>query len=128
MAAKFFCGANGAERACKVQCEACAAMEKDDPNAKYLVADFTLNGTRTQVYLLNAGDWFPGFGGSRSGLVAVKTASLIVRQTGNMGLTDTEYTVNDQKVWNRIFNVAHAAKYQPQPWIEPKAKAKVPHG
>lgn len=62
--------------------------------------------SRSEVYLLNAGQHFVGFGGSSSGLTARKTGSMIVRfcnQAG--GWSDTEYALNDasaMKFWTHL--------------------------
>lgn len=89
---------------------------KEEGNKKFLVAEFDTNSTdgkmHTEVYLLNPGDFFADFGGSRSGLVVRKTASLIVRQSGPMGTHDVEHDVNNQTVWNQIFRVANLAGYK----------------
>lgn len=77
------------------------------------VAGFKLNDTQIDVYLLNPGEVFPGFGGSRSGLLVRKTASLIVRQTSPGGLYDTEYSIHDQQAWARLFRCAVLAHYWP---------------
>lgn len=79
-------------------------------NEKFLVGKFQVGNETKEVYLLNPGDCFQGFGGSSAGLVVKKTASLIVREVGPGGCYDTEYDVNDKKVWGRIFNVVRTAK------------------
>lgn len=81
-------------------------------NEKFLIADFTIGDARKQVYMLNPGDHFAGFGGSSSGLSVRKTASLIVRETSQGVTADTEYDINKRDVWNRIFRAAHLAGYQ----------------
>lgn len=62
----------------------------------------------TEIYFLNPGQGFHGFGGSSSGLVARKTASMIVRRCSNASdWSDVEYDINGEKaraVW------AHVAK------------------
>lgn len=84
----------------------------DDPNQKFLIADSNdarvVPETRTRVYILNPGDWFQGFGGSRHGLKVRKTASLIVRSEGIGGLIDTEHEVNDQQIWSRLLQMVRA--------------------
>lgn len=47
--------------------------------------------TRVELYLLNPGDHFPEFGGSRHSLVVKKTASLVVRERSPWSTRDTEY-------------------------------------
>lgn len=44
-----------------------------------------------EVHALEANEFFPNFGGSRSGLTTGKTASLIVKRRSGMGEVDTEY-------------------------------------
>jgi hypothetical protein len=75
-----------------------------DPNARFCVMDFSIKTRRVRIYLLNPGDCFQGFGGSSSGLVVRKTASLIVRDVDNWGCEDTEYDINKADVWGRILN------------------------
>lgn len=59
--------------------------------------------TRYEVYVLNPGDVFAGFGGSRHGLCVKKTASLIIREYSYAGtMTDTEFDVNSAKTWEWI--------------------------
>jgi hypothetical protein len=53
----------------------------------------------TNVYILKAGEHFPGFGGSRHGLTVGKTPSLITRSYAGGGISDTEYDVHDPGVW-----------------------------
>lgn len=80
----------------------------EHPNGRYLVLDFErqyssegepLRKYRYQVYLLPAGGFFEGFGGSRSGLLVGKTPSMIVRETGGIGQRDTEYNLAAKGVW-----------------------------
>lgn len=80
-------------------------------NDTYLVAKF---GT-FEIYLLNPGNCFAGFGGSSAGLLVRKTASLIVRNTAGGMCNDTEYSVNDKRIWNAIFRAAHKEDYDPEP-------------
>ena len=53
------------------------------------------------VFILNPNQRFTPFGGSKSGLVVKKTASLITRvKEPKYGITrDTEYDVYDASVW-----------------------------
>jgi hypothetical protein len=81
----------------------------EDPNAKFLVIDITTKGSegegsmRTRVYLLNPGDVFAYFGGSRHGLCVKKTASLILSQSSPaMGRRDTEYDLTNADAWDCI--------------------------
>lgn len=59
-------------------------------------------GALVEVFLLNPGEQFPLFGGSRHGLTVSKTASLITRSYAGGMQTDTEYDVTDPKVWTWI--------------------------
>lgn len=80
-----------------------------DPNAKYRVLSMEIGtkGTeshvRIRVYLLNPGETFERFGGSRQGLTVRKTASLIVSTLQCGSSRDTEYDlrggVNQPDVW-----------------------------
>lgn len=76
-----------------------------DHNEKFLVLKYRAHGIDTEVYLLDPGEIFEGFGGSRHGLPIKKTASLIVRQSGpGIGgmLKDTEYGINRKDIWDHI--------------------------
>ena len=75
-----------------------------DPNAKFCILSLDKEKYQQRVYLLNPGDYFEGFGGSRHALRVNKTASLIVRTNGYMGLQDTEYDITRMDVWDSIFN------------------------
>jgi len=78
-------------------------------NSRYLVLDFdrvfsepgeTDRKYRYQVYLLPAGGFFDGFGGSRSGLLVGKTPSMIVRTFEPHGMQrDVEYNLAAKGVW-----------------------------
>jgi hypothetical protein len=57
---------------------------------------------RTEVYLLNPGECFPRFGGSRHGLIVRKTASLIIRSNSGYDMKDTEYDLADPGAWNHL--------------------------
>jgi len=98
--------------------EAAQTTESADPLAKYLVMSFDYrdddsNSTlRTRIYLLPAHAHFPGFGGSRGGLVTGKTPSLIMRQTGGWGIRDTEYDLCCPKAWGYINWLARKAAIQ----------------
>jgi len=76
-----------------------------DANQKFKIGEFKKGSEVKRIYLLNPGDCFQGFGGSKSGLVAKKTASLIVRESGPYGTEDVEYDINKANVWKSIFNV-----------------------
>lgn len=65
--------------------------------------DFTAStGTHFEVHVLNPGEVFPGFGGSRTGLLVKKTPSIIVRERNGMGTTDHEYSVDHPEFWKWI--------------------------
>lgn len=51
------------------------------------------------VSMLNPGEFFPDFGGSRSGLVVGKTASLITSRRSPMGTVDRELDIHDPEFW-----------------------------
>jgi hypothetical protein len=53
----------------------------------------------TEIHMLNPGEHYPDFGGSRSGLVVGKTASLVLSRRGIMGIHDTELDIYDKNVW-----------------------------
>lgn len=60
------------------------------------------DGGTTEVFVLNPGEIFVEFGGSRHNLRVNKTASIILRRQGPWGLTDTEYDVYNAGVWEWI--------------------------
>lgn len=80
-----------------------------DPNEKFLILSYEVDGHKFRVYLLNPGDWFQGFGGSSAGLVVgenlipgkPKTASLIVRRIHG-GWYDLEVDINNKDTWASI--------------------------
>lgn len=53
----------------------------------------------SEIYMLNPGEGFAGFGGSRGGIVVGKTASLIVRNRQGGQISDIEYDIYDAGVW-----------------------------
>lgn len=55
--------------------------------------------TVAEVFMLNPGATFPGFGGSRSGLVVGRTASLIVRSHQGGCITDAEHDITSTTTW-----------------------------
>lgn len=55
-----------------------------------------------EVYLLNPGECFPRFGGSSSGLVVNKTASIITRTYQSGSFMDTEYDIKDREFWGYL--------------------------
>lgn len=70
-----------------------------DPNEKFRIATVKVEDADIDVFILNPGDSFQGFGGSSAGLVVRKTASLITRKRGPHGWSDTEYAINDKSAW-----------------------------
>lgn len=52
-----------------------------------------------EIHMLNPGDTFPGFGGSSSGLVVRKTASLVTRTTTSTGTSDVELDIHNPETW-----------------------------
>jgi hypothetical protein len=50
------------------------------------------------VYMLNPGEHFPDFAGSRQDLVVQTTASLITRRRG-LSVDDEEKEINDKQFW-----------------------------
>lgn len=65
---------------------------------------------RYEFHMLNVGEVFPGFGGSRHGLQAKGTASIVVREVSAMGLRDTEYAIADQSFWRWIATLMDIGK------------------
>lgn len=70
-------------------------------------------GESIEIHMLNVGDAFEGFGGSRHPLVAGQvfatgkkmrrpTASIVTRRTGPMGIEDKEYDIHDASFWGWI--------------------------
>lgn len=57
---------------------------------------------RRELYILQPGQRFEGFGGSRAGLLVTKTASLIIRDIDACGTRDLEVNVNDAHAWFAI--------------------------
>lgn len=53
----------------------------------------------TEVYMLNPGESFEGFGGSRHALPIKKTASLITRSMQGGCISDTEYDITNPSTW-----------------------------
>ena len=89
-----------------------AAVRPPDRNEKYLILAYQIGGARYSVYLLNPGDMFQGFGGSRHPLMVKKTASLVIRRLQHE-LSDREYNINDTGAWEAIrygFLLAHGVR------------------
>jgi hypothetical protein len=63
--------------------------------------------TTFEVYILNEGEVFKGFGGSKRGLLVQRGASLIIRrydhESGSM--EDGEHDVNDPGIWKSLVNI-----------------------
>ena len=72
-----------------------------DPNRKFRILKYMVNRAHVRVYILNPGDRFIGFGGSRHDLPISKTASLIISES-DYGRCDIEYNVNDKNAWAAI--------------------------
>jgi hypothetical protein len=72
---------------------------------KVLTVKIKDNGLTYEIHMLNPGEFFPDFGGSRSGLQVRKTASLIVRERSPWGRKDTEYDISDQSMWRWFSNL-----------------------
>jgi hypothetical protein len=71
---------------------------------------------RLRAYLLQPGERFPGFGGSRTGLLVRATTSLITREEGLvMGRLDIEHDASDPKVWARIRRTIRTHGLKPEP-------------
>lgn len=78
------------------------------------VLTVTLDNELTyEIHMLNPGDVFEGFGGSKHPLVIGRdfatgdrlkkqTASMVVRERGPMGLKDNEYDIHDLRIWRWI--------------------------
>jgi hypothetical protein len=80
-------------------------MSDKDRNGQFCIKEFSFGGHEYSIYILNPGNCFQGFGGTSGGLVVRKTASLIVRDNHAGGCDDTEYDVNDKKVWARLLTL-----------------------
>ena len=66
-----------------------------------------------EIHVLNAGEIMEGFGGSRNGLKAIKTASLITREhEPATGTRDTEHDINDPKTWDWL-----AKRFNDESWV-----------
>lgn len=60
-----------------------------------------MSESRIEIHMLNPREMFPRFGGSRSGLLVGKTASMITRQIQH-GWSDTERDIHDPFVWDLL--------------------------
>jgi len=58
--------------------------------------------TKVEVHMLNVGQGMTPFGGSSSGLLVRKTASLVTRRKDSWGTKDVEWDIHDPSVWNWI--------------------------
>jgi hypothetical protein len=69
--------------------------------------------TTFEIYLLNPGCTFQGFGGSKQGLTVRKTASLIIRrydhESGSM--EDSEYDIDDHGIWSSITKIINRENF-----------------
>lgn len=72
----------------------------------------TITGPRAsyEIHMLNKGEVFPGFGGSSKGLIAIKTASMVLRQNlENGGMrTDIEFDIHDSNAWAMLAKMINA--------------------
>lgn len=77
---------------------------------------------RVEFHLLNAGEFFAGFGGSRHGLVVRKTASLVTRWISPASMKDTEWNIGDPRPWKWLDELVnlHAYKMTAQQSCEPQ--------
>ncbi|CAB4197179.1 hypothetical protein UFOVP1304_53 [uncultured Caudovirales phage] len=66
------------------------------------VLSFTNGSSSVDVYLLNVGEVFEGFGGSKSGLCVHKTASLITRHNQPGFCQDREWDLAHEGGWKWI--------------------------
>ena len=66
------------------------------------VLDITTKAAKYEVHMLNPGESFAGFGGSRHALLVKKTASCVIRERSSMGLRDTEYGITSRHLWQWI--------------------------
>ena len=55
--------------------------------------------TEIDIFMLNVGEMLTPFGGSKSGLLVRKTASMVVRTKDQQGTTDVEHDIHDPRVW-----------------------------
>jgi len=104
----------------------------DSPSNGMRITDANDNPhpAKTQVYLLNPGERFLGFGGSSTGLVAQKTASLITRHIQFDVIQDTEYHINSGKgreIWKHLIkriNMGDTVYYNEQSSAVPSVPEK----
>ena len=67
------------------------------------------DGSTVEIHTLNPGDHIETFGGSTSGLTAVKTASIIHRQSHPAwGTTDTEIDIYNARFWAWMRDIINA--------------------
>lgn len=107
----------------KVKTEVMAKVQDTDPNAQFRIFDITLPSgeeekTRRRIYLLNPGETFQSFGGSRHGLTVRGGASLIISTNQGGSRCDMEYSLRGGEshpdVWEYI-----------QRWVLSEAGVKV---
>jgi hypothetical protein len=65
----------------------------------YISAD---GKNKVEVHMLNVGDGMAPFGGSSSGLLVRKTASLVTRHKAPWGTRDVEWDIHSPRAWNWI--------------------------
>lgn len=76
------------------------SMETDMAHCiTYISAD---GKDKIEVHMLNVGEGMTPFGGSSSGLLVRKTASLVTRHRHSWGIKDVEWDIHDPSVWNWI--------------------------
>ena len=69
---------------------------------KILHLSHSLSPFNVEVHLLQPGQTFPGFGGSRQGLTVRKTASVITRSKDVHGIRDVEWDATDADLWGWV--------------------------
>lgn len=74
------------------------------------VLTLTCGGETVEIHMLNPGQLFDKFGGSRSGLVVGKTASLITRRISAMGIVDRELDIYDADIWEWLARLINGEK------------------
>lgn len=68
--------------------------------------------TSVQIHMLQPGEFFPHFGGRKSGLYAGTTASLVTRWVAASGLKDTEYDIADPRPWKWVEELINWHNYR----------------
>lgn len=80
--------------------------------------------SRIEVHVLNPRESMPGFGGSRSGLLVGKTASIVTRTIQNGMQTDVERDIHDTFFWKYIVDAING-EFEGVHAIEPSVRARV---